>query len=76
MILKNGSYTVKSILLNNPIPFNSEYRIEDGSLKKGAQRKWCKKMIRREGAKIVKMRAIKEKIKLAKERREQNVKTK
>ena len=76
MILKNGSYTVKSILLNNPIPFNSEYRIEDGSLKKGAQRKWCKKMIRREGAKIVKMRAIREKIKLAKERREQNVKTK
>ena len=76
MILKNGSYAVKSILLNNPIPFNSEYRIEDGSLKKGAQRKWCKKMIRREGAKIVKMRAIREKIKLAKERREQNVKTK
>ena len=76
MILKNSSYTVKSILLNNPIPFNSEYRTENGSLKKGAQRKWCKKMIRREGAKIVKMRAIREKLKLAKERREQNVKTK
>ena len=70
MILKNGSYTVKSILLNNPIPFNSEYRIEDGSLKKGAQRKWCKKMIRKEGAKVVKMRAIREKLRLIKERKE------
>ena len=76
MILKNSSYTVKSILLNNPIPFNSEYRKEDGSLKKGAQRKWCKRMVRREGAKIMKMRAIREKLRLIKERREQNVKTK
>ena len=76
MILKNSNYAVKEILFKNPVQYNSEYRLEDGSLKKGAQRKWCKKMIRREGAKIVKMRAIREKIKLAKERREQNVKTK
>ena len=76
MILKNGSYTVKKILSKNPVPHNSEYRTEDGSLKKGAQRKWCKRMVRREGAKIVRMRAIREKIRLAKERREQNVKTK
>ena len=73
MILKNSSYTVKSILLNNPIPFNSEYRTENGSLKKGAQRKWCKKMIRKEGANVVKMRAIREKIKIAKKRMENRV---
>ena len=76
MILKNGSYTVKNILSKNPVPHNSEYRMEDGSLKKGAQRKWCKKMVRKEGVKIVKMRAIREKLRLIKERREQNVKTK
>ena len=76
MILKNGSYAVKNILSKNSVPHNSEYRKEDGSLKKGAQRKWCKRMVRREGAKIVKMRAIREKLRLIKERREQNVKTK
>ena len=76
MILKNGSYAVKDILSKNSVPYNKEYHTEDGSLKKGAQRKWCKRMVRREGAKIVRMRAIREKIRLAKERREQNIKTK
>ena len=73
MILKNGSYAVKEILLKRPVPFSAEYRKENGSLKKGAQRKWCKKMIRKEGANVVKMRAIREKIKLAKERMENRV---
>ena len=73
MILKNSNYAVKEILFKNPVPYNSEYRLEDGSLKKGAQRKWCKKMIRKEGAKVVKMRAIREKIKIAKERMENRV---
>ena len=70
MILKNSNYAVKEILFKNPVPYNSEYRLEDGSLKKGAQRKWCKKMIRKEGAKVVKMRAIREKLRLIKERKE------
>ena len=46
---KNSHYLVEEILIKHLIPHNSEYYREDGQLKKGAQRRWCKSMIRERG---------------------------
>lgn len=54
MIYKSSHYSVKDILLRYPIPSTSEYYGPFG-LKRGAQRKWCKKMIREEGKRIRKL---------------------
>ena len=60
MIYKNNHYSVKDILLRYPIPYISKYYGPFG-LKKGAQRKWCKKMIREEGKRIRKLEEEKKK---------------
>ena len=49
---KNNHYLVEEILIKHLIPHNSEYYREDGQLKKGAQRRWCKSAIRELGKRI------------------------
>ena len=46
---KNCHHLVKETLALYPIPHSSEYYREDGQLKKGAQRRWCKSAIREIG---------------------------
>ena len=60
MIYKGNHYSVKDILSKNPVPSTSEYYGPFG-LKRGVQRKWCKKMIRKEGKRIRKLEEEKKK---------------